>query len=254
MTDLDQDNAKQFYLNHASAVAEGRFFEQAHQARTAAQGRSGSLSVPKSSEDAHDVFCNISFEDSESLGEEAAIIPEELMTEGHALGTIVSETSGLADIYPISKYPEARLDAYLFTPCGFSANGVIPAPQGTTRATHYFTVHVTPEPVCSYASFETNVPSKQTGRETVELIEQVVNIFKPGRFSVTIFEAKKQEEAAGIKEVEKGQKANGLGMDIIQHYRRVERIVHDLEGYDLVFRYYERNDFEGGRPVIGEVY
>ena len=258
MTDLDQDNAKQFYLNHASAVAEGRFFEQAHQARKDAQGRLGSLSGPKPSEDVYDVFGNTSFEDAGCMGEEDSIIPEELITEGHALGTIVCETCGLTDIYPISKYPEARLDAYLFTPCGFSANGVIPASQGTTRTTHYFTVHVTPEPVCSYASFETNVPSKQTGRETIELIEQVVNIFKPGRFSVTIFEAKQsmevEAETTGVQEVEKAQKVNGLGMDNIQHYRRVERIVHDLEGYDLVFRYYERNNFEGGRPMIGEVY
>lgn len=256
MTDLDQDNAKQFYLNHASAVAEGRFFEQAHQARKDTQEGSGSLRLWEPSEGTFNVFNDTASYNAEFASEKDSAIPEELTTEGHALGTIVSEASGLTEIYPTSKYPEAKLDAYLFTPCGFSANGVIPAPQGTTRATHYFTVHVTPEPVCSYASFETNVPCKQTGRETIQLIEQVVNIFKPGRFSVTIFEAKRsiEEGIAGIEEIEKAGNGKGPGMDNIQHYRRIERIVHDLEGYDLVFRYYERNDFEGGGPRIGEFY
>ncbi|KFY42812.1 hypothetical protein V495_04329, partial [Pseudogymnoascus sp. VKM F-4514 (FW-929)] len=103
-----------------------------------------------------------------------------------------SESCGLSALYPASRYPDARVDAYLFTPCGFSANGVIPAPEapGVGPSTHYFTVHVTPEPQCSYASFETNVPGQQTGGETAEVIEHVVGIFAPGRFSVTLFEGK----------------------------------------------------------------
>jgi len=33
----------------------------------------------------------------------------------------------------------------------------------------------------------------------------------------------------------------------IKGYRRVDRIVHDFDGYDLVFRYYERED---GKVVV----
>ena len=264
MTDLDQENAKQFYLEHASAVAEGRFLEHARQARKEGQERfdlskesgiqNGELFQ---SEDTFDVFSNTSSENAELARADEQPFPEEFTTEGHALGTVVSEMSGLSEIYPVAKYPEARIDAYLFTPCGFSANGVIPAPQGPT-ATHYFTVHVTPEPICSYASFETNVPCKQTGRETVDLIEQVVGIFRPGRFSVTLFEAKQStgavEGVVEAKEMEKVSDSRGFRMDNIKGYRRVERIVHDLEGYDLVFRYYESLDFEGGEPRLGETY
>jgi S-adenosylmethionine decarboxylase len=189
-------------------------------------------------------------------------IPEELTTEGHALGTVVSESCGLSDVYPISRYPDARVDAYLFTPCGFSANGVIPAPDQAGTATHYFTVHVTPEPQCSYASFETNVPASQSGRETSEVIEHVVDIFKPGRFSVTLFEAKKVDEETDLSrlgdaiiEANFGQKVKRGKMENIKGYRRVERIVHEFDGYDLVFRYYERNDWVGnGKPVVGEVW
>jgi S-adenosylmethionine decarboxylase len=244
MTDLDEENAKQFYLEDASAVAESqfRYFQRDHQ-------------------DHVDVFSNTSSDTGDTLLNEEAF-PEELTTEGHALGTVVSDSCGLSDVYPKSKYPDSRIDAYLFTPCGFSANGVIPAPDGAT-GTHYFTVHVTPEPNCSYASFETNVPACQKGRETAEIVQHVVDIFKPGRFTVTLFEAKASyEDKAGcyldalfeIKALERQAARRHAKMDHITGYRRVDRIVHDLDGYDLVFRYYERNDWKGGAPRIGETW
>jgi len=241
MTDLDEENAKQFYLDHASAVAEDQW-----------RGSQGGQ------DDHVDVFSNASSDAAISLREEP--YPAELTTEGHALGTVVSDACGLSDVYPSDKYPDARVDAYLFTPCGFSANGVIPAPHGE-KGTHYFTVHVTPEPICSYASFEANVPVGQKGRETTDIIQHVVDIFKPGRFSVTLFEAKANyherayadhDELAEIKMLERKVARRNAKMDSIKGYRRVDRIVHDLDGYDLVFRYYERHDWKGGAPRIGE--
>ncbi|KAI9369904.1 S-adenosylmethionine decarboxylase [Aspergillus egyptiacus] len=238
MTDLDEENAKQFYLDHATSVAEKRY------------------SNFESNKDDHvDVFSNGSdLDDISNPG--SGILPAELTTEGHALGTVVSESSGLSDVYPKDKFPESRIDAYLFTPCGFSANGVIPAPNGA-QGTHYFTVHVTPEPHCSYASFETNVPHSRNGQTTADIIQQVVNIFKPGRFSVTVFEAKpgvdgdwdankeaRYIERQAARRVSKGENVEG--------YKRIDRIVHDLDGYDLVFRYYERLDWKGGAPRLGE--
>ncbi|KAJ9196535.1 hypothetical protein DTO164E3_3404 [Paecilomyces variotii] len=238
MTDLEEENAKQFYLDHASAVAETRYRE-----------------IEQESKDHFDVFSNSS-DMSDEGSDGGKTLPPELTTEGHALGTVVSETSGLSDVYPTSKYPESRIDAYLFTPCGFSANGVIPAPEGAS-GTHYFTVHVTPEPHCSYASFETNVPHAQKGRETADIVKHVVDIFKPGRFSVTLFEAKPGVDQAdsdvdSVKTLSRHAARRNAGMEQIPGYRRVDRIVHDLDGYDLVFRYYERNDWKGGAPRIGE--
>ena len=263
MTDLDPKNCEMFYLEHASAIAEGRFHEQEHEARSSARRALGNVreiparaSVPLTNGhlktiDEVDVFSNTSSDPNDLIcsGCEQDNYPEELTTEGHALGTVVSESSGVADIYPISKYPDARVDAYLFTPCGFSANGVIPAPNGPD-ATHYFTIHVTPEPHCSYASFETNVPSSQTGRETTDLIEQVVSIFKPGRFSMTLFEGKLEidDEEGGLT----GSKRKDGRWDTIRGYRRIDRIVHDLDGYDLVFKYFEKLDYEGGGLRLGE--
>ncbi|KAI9712387.1 MAG: spermidine resistance protein [Bogoriella megaspora] len=277
MTDLDEQNAKQFYLDHASAVAGGRFVENARNARKEAISNLGTIHEQKEdfalpapqiniNGSSHDEYGEVPADDnsgqppavSNPLEEGPLTFPEELTTEGHALGTVVSETCGLADIYPKSKYPDARIDAYLFTPCGFSANGVIPvsSPMETDSdinagpaaplTTHYFTVHVTPEPQCSYASFETNVPARTCGRTAAEIVQQVVRIFRPGRFSVTLFEA---NHAIKNKKAKKAGKA----MEDIQGYRRVDRIVHDLDGYDLIFRYYERDDWKGGAPRLGEV-
>lgn len=230
MTDLDEENAKQFYLDNATATAEKNY-----------------RNFDKDEGVEHlDVFGNV---DQDLEG--GRMLPPELTTEGHALGTVVSEGCGLSDVYPKSKFPDARIDAYLFTPCGFSANGVVPAPDGKAP-THYFTVHVTPEPHCSYASFETNVPHSQNGKTTADIIQQVVDIFKPGRFSITVFETKQathEVDAEGnvVESIRRNPKN-----ELVEGYRRVDRIVHDLNGYDLVFRYYERNDWKGGAPRIGE--
>ncbi|KAF2402986.1 S-adenosylmethionine decarboxylase [Trichodelitschia bisporula] len=245
MTDLDEQNARQFYLEDASAVAEGRFFQRARDARHKKAALATIGEEKATSDGTFDVFVQTSSDHEEfSSEDDSESFPE--ITEGHALGTVVSDSCGLSDVYPVSKYPDARIDSYLFSPCGFSANGVIPAPAGT-KATHYFTVHVTPEPHCSYASFETNVPSRQSGRETADLVEQVVRIFKPGRFTVTLFEAQPGERDGLAAAKRSGR------MDSIEGYKRIDRIVHDLDGYDLVFRYYERLDWKGGAPRLGEV-
>jgi len=73
-------------------------------------------------------------------------------------------------------FPNALLDGYLFDPHGYSVNAILP--KG-----HYFTIHITPEPNCSYVSFETNAPDS----DYPDLINRVLNIFKPGQFIVTFF-------------------------------------------------------------------
>lgn len=73
-------------------------------------------------------------------------------------------------------FPDALLDGFLFDPCGYSVNAILP--KG-----HYFTIHITPEPNCSYVSFETNAPDN----DYPNLIRKVLSIFKPGQFIVTFF-------------------------------------------------------------------
>lgn len=248
MTDLDPVKARQFYLANASAVAAGQYRRQQHQKRynsSCNENENEAVDSFTSNSDASDISS-----DEDELPEE---IPAELTSEGHTLGGIVSEACGLNNVYPRSKYPDACVDSYVFSPCGFSANAVIPSPDPNIPTTHYFTVHVTPEPHCSYASFETNVPGRQSGRETAEILEQVVGIFRPGRFSVTLFEAQPNnfERAQGGSLYDQTAAKRSTRMDCIKGYRRVDRIRHDLDGYDLVFRYYERDDWKGGvKPVL----
>ncbi|OAA55510.1 S-adenosylmethionine decarboxylase [Niveomyces insectorum RCEF 264] len=281
MTDLDTEKAKQFYLSHASAVARDKVLARSDNVNGAARNGAiqdnvsrlsdSSYSVLSSEElfDVDDVVHNsggLSTPMSEGMDQEA------LTTEGHTLGTAVSENCGLSNVYPTSIYPDARIDAYMFAPCGFSANGVIPAPLSAPEPTnastsitvpdegnmvhgvHYFTVHVTPEPNCSFASFETNVPGGQKGRQTADIVKHVVDIFRPGRFSVTIFETKGSSKdsfnVANGNHVNPDLKSR---LERVSGYRRIDRIVHDFEDYDLIFRYYEREGWVGdGEARLGE--
>ncbi|KAF8449551.1 S-adenosylmethionine decarboxylase proenzyme [Terfezia claveryi] len=161
-------------------------------------------------------------------------------SQGHDLGTIVTNSCGLAEIYDKSRFPDSCIDSYIFNPCGYSANAVIPSQDKDTS--YHWAVHVTPETHCSFASFETNIPREQSGRESVDVVESVLEIFKPGRFSVTLFEAKPtlpylsrinhSEEMAVLK--------GEARMGDIKGYRRMDNIVYDLDGYDLSFRSYEK--------------
>ena len=71
--------------------------------------------------------------------------------------------------------PGARIDGWMFEPCGYSMNALL--------FESYFTIHITPEEEFSYASFETNIKA-----ESYEsLLRNVLAVFRPGRFTVTVF-------------------------------------------------------------------
>ncbi|CAG9788528.1 unnamed protein product [Diatraea saccharalis] len=72
--------------------------------------------------------------------------------------------------------PGMVIDDYLFDPCGYSMNGV--AKDGC-----YMTIHITPEPSCSYVSFESNVPVSSYD----EVISRVLQAFRPDKFVLTVF-------------------------------------------------------------------
>jgi len=86
-------------------------------------------------------------------------------------GQVATARSGIATILP-----DFDIDWQLFTPCGYSCNGL--------KDEYYFTIHVTPEPHCSFVSFETNVPA----HDYSEIISKVLSIFRPNRFCVLLAE------------------------------------------------------------------
>lgn len=70
--------------------------------------------------------------------------------------------------------PGMLIDDFLFTPCGYSMNGLM--------GKHYMTIHITPETDFSYVSLEMDVP--QTHYPA--FIRQVLATFKPAKFMLNI--------------------------------------------------------------------
>jgi S-adenosylmethionine decarboxylase len=90
--------------------------------------------------------------------------------EGCETGEAMTRAAGIHHIVP-----GATIDAAAFTPCGYSMNSIL--------HDSYSTIHITPEPQCSYASYETNtsLPSY------LPLVRNVLNVFGPKRFILTLF-------------------------------------------------------------------
>lgn len=156
-----------------------------------------------------------------SIMSDASVSSEDADAEdpGHALGAVCTRHTGIDQIYPTANQ---LVDAFMFAPCGYSCNAVFPDGK-------YFTIHVTPEQGFSYASFESNVPAAAHGMSNQDVVEKVVNIFRPGKFSMTLFESK--TDAAEFPQTTQFGSLDG--------YKRTDRILYELGEYQLVFITYE---------------
>ncbi|CAM9967752.1 unnamed protein product [Pylaiella littoralis] len=85
-------------------------------------------------------------------------------------GREMTKKTGIAELVP-----GAIVDDFAFDPCGYSMNAIL--------YDSYYTIHVTPEETCSYASFETNNPFKSYSRS---IINNVLNVFRPKRWVLTM--------------------------------------------------------------------
>jgi S-adenosylmethionine decarboxylase len=149
----------------------------------------------------------------------------------------ITESSGIAGLFP-----DAIIDDCLFDPCGYSMNGLLG--QG------YFTIHITPQPACSYVSFETNI--HVSGNDYSSLVEQVLNVFKPGKFTITLFGGY-IEDFSSIGDRLLSSKLLGTRSkwraDSGTHrpvYLRSTRATYAFENaYELVFAHYEHVGFQG---------
>ena len=188
-------------------------------------------------------------------------------------GTAISEQIGISQIFPSSS---TTLDAYAFQPCGYSSNALVKwgpkslknglvheTTNGLTQpALHgegYYTIHVTPEEGWSYASFECNIPLSSSNSSQQEkfpnvksLIKRVVNIFEPGRITLTLFmsnEGNDIESASGVDAAQLAFKDTltecaSLGKhnkttEMWRLYRRTDKINYEFGGYDLAFASFE---------------
>ncbi|KAG6862280.1 hypothetical protein C0995_015977 [Termitomyces sp. Mi166 len=190
----------------------------------------------------------------------------------HTHAAALSQQLGILNIFP----PQVtKLDAYTFSPCGYSANALVKWGDELTSENKvsvgvksdksregYYTIHVTPEEGWSYASFECNVPSYASNKnrsipDLKTLIQRVVSIFQPGRLSLTLFISSQDNDTAE-ESVEAAQRAFRMALvdpQIAVHfsrgdmslsnargpptYRRTDKINYEFGGYDLAFASFE---------------
>ena len=190
---------------------------------------------------------------------------------------VLSSEIGISDIFPAHM---TTLDAYAFSPCGYSCNALLKwRPDAGARPARpgegYYTIHVTPEEGWSYASFECNVPlpAAPTDRPTrvpdlKTLVRRVVDIFRPGRLTLTLFISSEAaaEDAEDMRPVEAAQRAFKSALTLPVRtagvdkggggggvggrgwaglYKRTDKINYEFGGYDLAFA-----SFELRSPVV----
>lgn len=187
------------------------------------------------------------------------------------VGQTLSAALGITDIFPPHL---TTLDAYAFSPCGYSSNALLKWGDTLTEdgpGEGYYTIHVTPEEGWSYASFECNVPLATSPSSSAKdipdlrtLIKRVVDIFQPGRISLTLFISNKdifnpeEDEAETLIEAAQREFKAALtasrpvsssytGLDTshevadeqIRSYRRTDKINYEFGGYNLAFASFE---------------
>eukprot|EP00475_Leptophrys_vorax_P023820 TRINITY_DN3277_c0_g1_i1.p1 TRINITY_DN3277_c0_g1~~TRINITY_DN3277_c0_g1_i1.p1 ORF type:complete len:814 (+),score=207.67 TRINITY_DN3277_c0_g1_i1:306-2747(+) len=138
-----------------------------------------------------------------------------------ALGDYSATLAGIDTIVEGSE-----IDSFLFDPCGYSCNAL--------KDKAYFTIHITPEPECSFVSFDTNLPVSSYNK----IMETVLSIFRPGRFCVCVF----VDDASPVSDSLKGLDWN------FSDYKLPERTCHRFAGkYNVTCAFFEAaRDLEVG--------
>lgn len=157
--------------------------------------------------------------------------PEEAADdEGHLLGSNMTEQTGLNKIYQCTDKGDSFVhDAFAFSPCGYSSNMIL-------DNEYYYTLHVTPEKGWSYASFESNVPVTSISddrQDNIEVLNKILNVFQPNEFCLTFFA--KSEKNMNFQKLLNISK-------MIPHYQKHDKIIYDLEDYQLLYMRLERKD------------
>ena len=113
---------------------------------------------------------------------------------------------------------------------------------------HYWTIHVTPEDFCSYASFETSVPLGETGQKPLEsLLADVVAVFQPDAFSVSLF----THDAAELETYSRmaGLHKHVYASPVLCEYDVQDRVMHGLGACELVYMHFEKKDGKNRQHV-----
>lgn len=124
--------------------------------------------------------------------------------------------------------PNMVVDDFLFDPCGYSMNGISKNTNSDATDGSYMTIHITPEHDFSYVSFETNVPASSYR----DVITNVLDIFQPGKFTITAF----TNPTSPAKETPKEMQF----LATIGAWNRREVQVCHFKNYDLTYAFYSK--------------
>lgn len=122
--------------------------------------------------------------------------------------------NGLADP---NDYQHIKIDEHIFDPFGYSMNALL--------GPYYYTIHVTPQDVCSYASFETNLLLVDYS----ELCSRILEIFRPTHFMCIVVDF--HESAKGFSRLPKPV-----------NYVRKERCMYEFDAYSVAYVSFTRMD------------
>ncbi|CAD5121480.1 DgyrCDS9985 [Dimorphilus gyrociliatus] len=117
--------------------------------------------------------------------------------------------------------PGATIDEFLFEPCGYSMNAIMPDSK-------YFTIHITPEKNFSYVSFESNVPQ----RCYKELLSKVLDLFRPVRFVMTVFANEASLASQTLSE--------NCNYDNFEGYKRSDKQLCHFKNYYLFYAHFKK--------------
>lgn len=90
------------------------------------------------------------------------------------------------------------------------------------------TIHITPEPSCSYVSFESNVPASNYD----ELVSRVLAAFRPGKFVLTVFATPDSPAADAPRQLQHFGALCGFQQKEAQYCR--------FSGYELHYALYNK--------------
>lgn len=141
-----------------------------------------------------------------------------------SVGDALEETSSrpFRDLVGLDRIlPAFEIDDHLFEPSGYSLNAI--------RGDEYYTIHVTPNDACSYASFESNC---RLGGDLALLMTRLMATLRPRAYDVVVFDRDGRHTLGD------------------HGYDRGSQLARDLDiGYRVRFATFRRPQADGGTAV-----
>ena len=120
--------------------------------------------------------------------------------------------------------PDFQVDDFCFQPTGYSLNAI--------KDQFYYTIHVTPQEVSPYVSFETNAVKKE---DVKSVLSSVLETFRPQNFDLVFFD---EQGSEALRE--------------LSGYRQMSQVKHEIGGvYQLQFAHFTQGDVvpSGATPI-----